>query len=157
MIKPQPQWSYLIGAAIIGGIAWWLEPEGKVIPNAAPVTEELLGLVGANLEQVAAFTGGVFAGAAALAVGGAEWSRAWGRVESMLTIACLLCGALGYWGMLVAQAALQEMAAAGALSLDAPRLRYGLALQYYSTLVGVVCLGLLFVRMIDGRRSDPKS
>ena len=47
-----------------------------------------------------------------------------------------------------------EMVGAGVFGLESPRLSSAITLQYYAVLIGYFILGLVFCRLMEGRRAD---
>lgn len=157
-----PYTTLYLGLATVLCFASMLLPTPDVAAGSAEFKDSaaaMLDVVKSLTTLISALTTALCAGAAAGAVKGKDWSATWSRIEGGLVIVVLLCGAVSYYGMYLSWIAVLEMVGAGAFGLDSPRLSTAIAVQYYAVLVGYLILGLVFCRLMEGRRleSPPKS
>ena len=152
-----PYWVfYLALAGVLFLLSRWL-PNPDVMTAPADLkdsTAAMFDAVKSITTLVSALTTTLCAGAAAIAVKGREWSTGWNRIDGVLILGVLLCGAVSYYGLYLSSIAILEMVGAGVFGLDSPRLSSAITLQYYAVLIGYFILGLVFCRLMEGRRAD---
>lgn len=154
MLSRIPLWVYylaMIGALVAGA---YFIPTSPTVPLDVVVKDSARATLDLLLETtklVTALDTALVGAAAALAVKGTEWSSTWGRAECVLVLLCFLGASLSYFGVYLTQVAVLAMVYQGGLYLFEARLYFGFRLQFYGMLGGVVCLGIVFIRMLEGR------
>jgi len=145
----------LIAVLTIGSL---LIPEGAISPDLvfAPEGRAKIALdVLLDLQQfVGTLNTGLFAACGVLAFKNREMVASWGRIERLSMVGALIAGAVSYFGLYLSRIAVLEMVAVGVIDPISRRLQFALALQYYGFLVGVVLLGLIFVKGLDLLSND---
>lgn len=144
---------YILVTAVLYIGSFYL-PEGKSIVPEIEVLDRAKATIDALSEMnkiVVALNSAMFGAAAALAVKGATWSTKWGRLEGILVVIALICGAASYYGIYIGQVAELGMIYAGTINPFEARLSAGLTIEYYGTLLGLFLLGLVFARMLEER------
>jgi len=95
----------------------------------------------------------LFTACSALIVRGHEWAgREWGWIDKYAFVIILVAGATSYYGLYLSHVAILEMVAHGVIDPFSNQLQTGQQIQYYAFLIGSVLLGVVIVRLIDGRR-----
>lgn len=95
----------------------------------------------------------LFTACGALIVRGQEWAgREWGWIDKYAFVIILVAGATSYYGLYLTHVAILEMVAHGVIDPFGNQLQIGQQVQYYAFLTGSVLLGLVIVRLVDGRR-----
>jgi hypothetical protein len=145
-------WIYIIAVALLFGASFFIPESNFVVPEVqisdrAKATIDYLFEMG---KIVAALNTAVFSAAAALTVKGKDWSAKWGRLEGILVVVALVCGAWSYYGIYLGHIAALGMVYAGTINPFESRLSIAFSIQYYGTLIGIFLLGLVFARMLEG-------
>jgi hypothetical protein len=159
LLKRPPYWAVYLGlSALLFGLSCFLP-----VPEAMPAGSALKDPAAAMLDAVksittlvSALTTTLCAAAAAVSIKGKDWSTVWSRMDGLLVIGVLLSGAVSYYGLYLSGIAILEMVGAGMFGLESPRLSSAIAIQYYGLLTGYFLLGLVFARLMEGRRSDTR-
>lgn len=95
----------------------------------------------------------LFAACGALIVRGHEWvGREWGWIDKYAFVVILVAGATSYYGLYLSHVAILEMVAHGVIDPFSSQLQTGQQVQYYAFLIGSILLGLVIVRLVDGKR-----
>jgi|GEM_PF-5184577 len=145
---------YLACIAVLAVLPF-LIPGSRVIPRSANVHDPGKAIVDSLYEMtkvVASLDSALFAGAAALAVKGREWSTRWGRVDAFLVMLSMVAGAASYYGIYLTHDSILSMVFEASIYPFERRLQAALSLQYYGLLTGVLLLGLVFTRLLEDRR-----
>jgi hypothetical protein len=94
----------------------------------------------------------LFSATGALAIKGHDWSTRWSATDGYLLVLALIAGSMSYYGAYMAHMAILEMIYSGIIDPFSGRLSLALNVQYYGLLVGIFLVGLVFVRMLAGRK-----
>ena len=97
----------------------------------------------------------LFSASGALAIKGHDWSTRWSEVDGYLLVLALIAGGVSYYGAYMAHMAILEMVYSGIIDPFAARLSAALNVQYYGLLIGIFLVGLVFTRMLAGRKAPP--
>lgn len=146
--------AYLTCIAVLSVFPWLL-PESKAIPRSTNIHDPGKAVVDSLYEMtkvVASLDSALFAGAAALAVKGREWSARWGTVDAFLVMLSMVSGAASYYGIFLTHDSILSMAFEASVYPFERRLQAALNLQYYGLLIGVFLVGLVFTRLLEDRR-----
>ena len=141
----------IVVAAILMTALW---PHSETVPVSGSLekpAETTIELVQSLIALATTLNTTMFAAAAALAIKGKDWTPTWSRFDGIVLLLAFVCGAVSYYGVYAAYAAMLEMVDQGVIGGMSPELQTALAAQYYGTLGGFVLLGLVFTRMLEGR------
>jgi hypothetical protein len=94
----------------------------------------------------------LLAAAASIAIKGQDWSTTWGKTDAVLLILVFIGVCVSYYGIYLGHIETLSMVLLGYFNPFAIRMQLSLKLEYYGLLFGVVILGLLFARMLAGRK-----
>ena len=95
----------------------------------------------------------LFTACGTLIVRGHEWTgREWGCIDKYAFVVILVAGSISYYGLYLSHVAILQMVAQGVIDPFGNQLQTGRQIQYYAFLTGAVLLGLVIVRLVDGRR-----
>jgi len=97
----------------------------------------------------------MFAAAGAMTVKGKDWTSRWNSLDSLLIVLVFACGAISYFGVFLCYVRLISMTSVGAMSVVETQMLWSIRLQYWGFIAGVVLLGLVFTRILEGRIDKP--
>jgi hypothetical protein len=123
-------------------------PAANKIQDSAKATLDVL--TSASQLMVALNTA-LMGAAAAVTVKGHEWGARWQYVDGLLVMAAFAGGTASYYGVYLQHVATLSMVYKGTIYPFERSLQWGMSLQYYGLVFGVIALGLLFSRMLEGR------
>lgn len=151
-------WCYAAAAAVALAAAFIL-PSDEAIGTTIEISSEkqaamLLQTFDSMIGLITTLNTAMLAAAAAVAVKGSQWSRIWTPFDAAVVVCVFICGAISYHGVYVAYVSLLEMIENKALTALGATLQLGFAMQYYGTLAGVLLLGLVFARLVAGRKTE---
>lgn len=150
-----PYWVLYVALVVILLVGVILLPDNPMVPVSSEIKDAgatTITVVNSMIGLMSTLNTTMLAAAAALAVKGRDWSDVWSRADGSILLCTFVAGSVSYYGVYTAYVALLEMVDIGYMSGLAPHLQRGLSTQYYATLAGYVLLGLVFTRMLEGRR-----
>jgi hypothetical protein len=143
---------YLLLLALLTAGSFFL-PDGALSGDLAfePDSRAKIALdVLLDLQQfVGTLNTGLFAACGVWVAKPRKFSGSWGHVERVCLVGALAAGAMSYYGLYLSRVVILEMVSAGVIDPLGRRLQFALGLQYYGFLVGIILLGLVFVRQMD--------
>lgn len=122
------------------------------VADAGKVTLDYLMEIG---KFVVTLNTALFSASGALAIKGHDWSTHWSATDGYLLVLALIAGSVSYYGAYMAHMAILEMVYSGIIDPFSARVSLALNVQYYGLLVGIFIVGLVFVRMLAGRKGPP--
>lgn len=125
---------------------------------AFPVTHSLQDPAKATLDildgitkLIAALDTALLGAAGAVVVKAPTWTKKWELLDSLLMTSVFVFGAISYFGIYFMDVRILTMVNAATVNPSELGLTWGLRLAYLGTIAGVVVLGLVFSRLMDGR------
>lgn len=153
-MKPFPYWLFfLLAVAAAYGLSLFI-PVDEVLPASLVIAEPAKATLEAIQESsklLVTLNTTMLAAAASLIVKGKDWSASWAKIDGYLLLFTFVCGASSYYGVYVSQIDLLSMIAGGRITPLSSRLQFAIAIQYYGLLLGLVSMGVVFARMLEGR------
>ena len=134
-------------------------PEDTAIPMANQLTDPAKATLDFLLEMVKLITAlntALLGTTAAIIVKGRDWSTRWNWVDGLLVLVIMICASISYYGIYLGHVTILGMVFKGTIYPLATRLQWAISLQYYGTLGGVALLGLVFTRLLEGRKPPEK-
>jgi hypothetical protein len=148
---------FYVAAVVLVIIASFAIGESSVLNASVTLTDKgkaTLELIGEMNKLTLTLNSALFAGAGLLAIKGREWSPQWNRLDGYSTVAALICGSVAYYAVYVVYVELLGMVYAGVIDPFALRLRLAFKIQYFSVLIGVFLIGLIFARLLEARKAS---
>jgi hypothetical protein len=149
---------YVLIVCILYALSYFI-PQGDVIPLTAKLTdpaESTLKFLTEMIKLITALNTALLGAAAAITVKGKEWSAIWSRLDGILILAILVTTSVPYYGIYLSYVSILTMVNQGTIYPFEQRLQWAIGFQYYGTLAAVFLLGLVFTRLLEGRR-DPSN
>jgi hypothetical protein len=154
--RQPPYWAIYCGIVLgIFGLTFFIRPSASP-PNPVRLeggTKIALDLIQEMSKVLTALNVAIVGAAGTLVVKGKDWSTGWTRWDGLAIVLLFVSIAVSYYGLYLTQFALVDMTLSGAISIGENQFGWGRRLQYWGTLVAVTLLGLVFVRMLESRRS----
>ena len=150
---------YVLLVAVLLGLTY-LVPHDRSFPVINTVNDPaaaILSTLGDMIKLIVALNTAMMAAAATVTVKGREWTTKWDRLDSVLIMLSFASGAVSYFGIYLTYMRILTMTAAKASTINPLEggIVWSLRLQYCGTVAGIIFLGLVFARMLEGRRSGP--
>ena len=139
-------------------VASFFVPIQPVFPPQLKVQDPAkaaLDLVDGVVKLVTGVNTAMLAGAAALTIKGTSWTSSWSKADSVIIIFVFLGGAISYFGVYLCYVRALTMINQSAFYPIESGIIWSLRLQYFGIILGVVSLGLVFSRVIEGRTPSP--
>lgn len=152
--KPLPYWAIYCVLVMTVFIATYYIPSDSAIPITNEVKDSaaaILAILKDMTTLITTLNTAMLGAAAALAIKGNSWTDRWSRLDSKLIILAFISGAISYFGVYLSYIRILTMVMQSNIDPLEAGLLWAIRLQYYGTIFGVALLGLVFVRMLEGR------
>ena len=144
-----------VAAVVLVFVASFAIGDSAVLSASVTLTDKgksTLEMIGEINKLTLTLNSALFGGAGLLAIKGRDWSPHWNRFDGYATVLALICGSVAYYAVYLAYIELLGMVYAGVIDPFAQRLQWAFRIQYFSTLVGVFLIGLIFTRLLERRK-----
>jgi hypothetical protein len=154
--KRMPLWVLYIAVMLVFYLLSQLIPTSSDVPIYVTINDPGKATLDFLLETtklITALNTALVGAAAAITVKGKDWSTNWSNLESTFVLLCFIGTSISYYGIYVSHIAILSMVYQGTINVYETQLAAGMKIQFYGMLAGVLCLGLVFTRMLQGRKS----
>jgi hypothetical protein len=124
-------------------------PAPLKVENPAATTLDYLKSI---VQMATALNTAILAGTGAIAIKGKDWSATWAKADVVLLVLVLAGVTVSYYGIYMGHVETLSMVSLGYFNPDTVRMQLSLGLEYYGILFSVGVLGLVFTRMLVGRK-----
>jgi hypothetical protein len=154
-MRTPPYWAVYMAIVLLLLIGSFFIPDDKAIPvpnHLADPAKATLDFLLEMVKLIAALNTALLGATGAIIVKGRDWSVCWNWVDGLLVLVIMICASVSYYGIYLGHVTILGMVFKGTIYPFATRLQWAISLQYYGTLTGVALLGLVFTRLLEGRR-----